>query len=150
MSITGNVKNLSTQIYTVSQASAALVWTISSAFLFICIIGCYLKNPRFFISQRHFPLPVIWLSVVVGLVSCSATIIDTLFFSWTNLLPDYQWWYLVGGLTIVFLILSAFISIFAKSEVDWQTLNREIIELTTNQTTKPEEIRPGMRTNLQQ
>jgi amino acid transporter len=116
-------KDFSTEIYHISQASAALIWTISSAFLFICLIGSYIQNPNFFYSQRIFPMAIIWASVIIGLLSCILTTIDTLLFSWTNLLPNYQWWYCVGGLTILFLAISVLISIFTKSEVDWQSLN---------------------------
>jgi glutamate:GABA antiporter len=116
-------KDFSTEIYHISQTSAALVWTIASAFLFICLIGSYLQNPRFFYSQRTFPLAIIWASVVIGLLSCILTTVDTLLFSWTDLVPSNQWWYFIGGLTMLFLAISVLISIFTKSEVDWQALN---------------------------
>lgn len=115
--------NFSTEIYHISQISAALVWTISSAFLFICLIGSYIQNPRIFYSRSLFPMAIVWASVIIGLLSCILTTVDTLLFSWTNLIPNHQWWYFVGGLTILFLSISVLISIFAKSELDWQSIN---------------------------
>ncbi|GCE27793.1 hypothetical protein KDA_32770 [Dictyobacter alpinus] len=136
LNLAHTASGIAAQIYAVSQASASLVWAVSAAFLFISIILCYTKNPHSFISQRHFSLPVIWISVVAGLLSCGVMLIDTLLFSWTNLLPDSQWVYLVGGLTIILLALTTFISIFARSEVDWQILNKDVIEFTTNRPAK--------------
>lgn len=113
----------SNELYHICQTCAAIVWTISSACLFIFLIGSYIQNPRFFYSQRVFPLAIIWASVIIGLLSCILTTVDTLLFSWTNLIPNYQWWYFVGGLTMLFLSISVLISIFARSELDWQTIN---------------------------
>ncbi|GCE20258.1 APC family permease [Dictyobacter kobayashii] len=126
LTMIGQPQTFSAQVYMVSQASAALVWTISAAFLFICLIGCILKQSQAFQRHRIFPIPLLWFSIVIGILSCAITVADTLLYSWTNLIPNTQWWYLVGGVTSVLLALSAFISIFAKSEVDWQTLNAYI------------------------
>lgn len=126
--LTDRSRDFSTEIYHISQASAALVWTISSAFLFICLIASYIQNPHFFYSQRIFPMAIIWASVLIGILSCILTTVDTLLFSWTNLIPNNQWWYFVGGLTILFLAISALISIFAKSEVDWQCINAALAD----------------------
>jgi amino acid transporter len=124
----GNAADFSIQMYNIGQASAALVWTISTLFLFISLVGSYLKNPQAFRSQRIFPMPLIWLSALLGPISCLLTIADTLIFSWTELIPNDQWWYLVGGLTIIFLIFSAIMSIFARSEMEWQSLQETIAE----------------------
>jgi amino acid transporter len=122
----GSAADFSIQMYNIGQASAALVWTISTLFLFISLVGSYWRNPQAFRSQRIFPLPLIWFSAILGPISCLLTIIDTLLFSWTALIPNDQWWYLVGGLTVIFLIFSAIISIFARSEMEWQTLQETI------------------------
>ncbi|MGH2496392.1 MAG: APC family permease [Ktedonobacteraceae bacterium] len=114
---------LSTQIYNVTLAASTLVWAISTAFLFINLMKFYQRDPRSFRLQRIFPMPVIWISVVLGVASCATAIVGTLFFSW---IPSYisngQWWYIIGGLTVVCLIVAAIGSMLASSEASWQNL----------------------------
>jgi Amino acid transporters len=118
----GNAADFSIQMYNIGQAAAAIVWTISTIFLFISLAMNYVRNPQGFLAQRIFPLPVIWFSVLCGPLSCLFTIASTLLFPWTGLVPNTQWWYLVGGLTLIFLIVASGLSIFARSEVEWQSL----------------------------
>lgn len=120
--LNGSATDFSSEIYNVSQAAAALVWTISAAFLFIDLIACYFHNPQYFRRHRILPLPILWISIISGLGSCVLTIIDTLLFSWTPLIPNMSWWYLVGSLTLIFLIISAFSSMLARSEAAWEEI----------------------------
>ena len=114
---------LSTQIYNITLAASTLVWAISTAFLFINLLKFYQRDPQSFRLQRIFPMPVIWLSVVLGIASCATAIVGTLFFSW---IPSYvsnsQWWYIIGGLTVICLIVAAIGSMLASSEASWQNL----------------------------
>jgi amino acid transporter len=112
--------NLSVQVYNISQAAAALIWAISAAFLFIDLLGCHVRDRLSFMRLRMFPLPVLWFSIVVGLLSCALIIIDTLLFSWTSSINNNQWWYLVGSLTLIFLLIAAVGSLVARGEADWQ------------------------------
>ncbi|HTI13421.1 MAG TPA: APC family permease [Dictyobacter sp.] len=114
--------NFANQVYNISQAAAALIWTISTAFLFICLLGCCLRHPERLRQRRILPIPLLWITVYIGLISCLLTIVDTLFFSWTSLIPNTQWWYLVGSLMLIFLLVSAFLSLLARSEARWQTM----------------------------
>jgi len=116
--------DLSVQVYNVSQAAAALIWAISAAFLFIDLLGCYVRDRVRFLRLRMFPLPVLWCSVVIGLLSCALIIIDTLLFSWTSSISNSQWWYLVGSLTLIFLLIAAVGSLVARGEADWQDFRR--------------------------
>jgi amino acid transporter len=120
--INGSAADFSSEIYNVSQAAAALVWTISAAFLFIDLVACYLRDRQYFWQHRILPMPILWFSIISGLGSCFLTIIDTLLFSWTPLIPNMHWWYLVGSLTLIFLIISAFSSILARSEAAWEEI----------------------------
>ena len=114
---------LSTQIYNITLAASTLVWAISTAFLFVNLLKFYQRDPKSFRLQRIFPMPVIWLAVALGVVSCATAIVGTLFFSW---IPSYisnsQWWYIIGGLTVVCLIIAAVGSMLASSEAAWQNL----------------------------
>ena len=120
--LNGSAADFSSEIYNISQAAAALVWTISAAFLFIDLIACYFRDRRYLWQHRILPLPILWVCIISGLGSCVLTIIDTLFFSWTPLIPNTHWWYLVGGLTLIFLIISAFSSMLARSEAAWEEM----------------------------
>ena len=114
---------LSTQVYNIMLAASTLVWAISTAFLFINLVRFYQRDPGSFRLQRIFPMPVIWFAVILGIASCATAIVGTLFFSW---IPSYisnsQWWYIIGGLTIVCLIIAAVGSMLASSEASWQSL----------------------------
>ena len=120
--LNGGAADFSSEIYNISQAAAALVWTISAAFLFIDLIACYFRDRRYLWQHRILPLPILWVCIISGLGSCVLTIVDTLFFSWTPLIPNTHWWYLVGGLTLIFLIISAFSSMLARSEAAWEEM----------------------------
>jgi glutamate:GABA antiporter len=114
--------NLSTQIYNIMLAASTLVWAFSTMFLFINLLKFYQKDPRTFRLQLIFPVPVLWLAIILGSLSCIVAIVGTLFFPWTTLISNGQWWYIIGGLTIVCLIIAAIGSMLASSEAAWQNL----------------------------
>ncbi len=119
----GKPADLATEVYNVSQASATLVWAISTAFLFINIIIFYRRDPRRFRQQRIIPFPLLVISVIVGPIACLFAIVDTLFFSWIgNLISNTQWWYIIGSVTLICITFAALGSIFASSEATWQAL----------------------------
>lgn len=121
----GTPENLSTQIYNITLAASTLVWAFSTMFLFINVGRFYLRDRKAFLAHRIFPIPVLGISVVLGSVSCIAAIVGTLFFSWIpTLIPNGQWWYIIGGLTAVCLIVAAIGSMLASSEAAWQELNK--------------------------
>lgn len=128
----GNAADFSIQMYNIGQAAAAIVWTISTLFLFISLLGNYLRDAPAFRQQRIFPMPLIWFSIICGPLSCLFTIGNTLLFSWTELISNAQWWYLVGGLTLIFLLVAAALSVFARSEVEWQSLHEDITVTPTS------------------
>jgi amino acid transporter len=112
--------NVSLIIYNISQAAASLVWTVSAAFLFINLMAYSICHPQRFQRHRIFPMSILWISTGLGLLSSCYTVIDTLLFSWTGLVSNSQWWYFVGGLTSIFLIIAGVGSMIANSEAYWQ------------------------------
>ncbi len=117
--------SLATIFYTVNSATLTIVWTIATAFLFVNLIGVYLRDPKGFRRQRIFPMPVIWGSAVVGFTACVLTIVDTLLNSWiAQLIGNDRWWYIVGGLTALCLLVAAIASMFANSEAEWEELSK--------------------------
>jgi amino acid transporter len=80
----GNPADLTTQVYTVDQASATLVWSISTAFLFFNLAKFLRGGRALLLGKLVAPQWILWICVIVGPLACLATIIDTLFFSWTR------------------------------------------------------------------
>ena len=111
--------DLQTICYTITSAALTIVWTMATAFLFVNLLGVYLRNPKAFRLKRIFPMPVLGISAVVGFVACVLTIIDTLLNSWiAQLIGNDKWWSIVGGLTLACLIVAAIASMFAGTASD--------------------------------
>ncbi len=119
-----NPVNLSTEVYNVILASSTLVWALSSLFLFVNLALIYFRDRSRLLKQLIFPRPVLWLCIVLGSISCVIAIADSLFFSWIGLLIDNaHWWYIIGGITFIFLVFAAIGSMLASSEIEWQKMN---------------------------
>jgi amino acid transporter len=116
--------NLSTEMYNIILAASTLVWAISTLFLFLNLLRFITRDRQSFNKQRIFPLPVLYLCMAFGSVSCILAVVGTLFFSWIpGLISNGQWWYIVGGLTGVCLVIAAIGSMLGSSEAAWQTLH---------------------------
>ena len=51
--------------------------------------------------------------------------VGTLAFSWNStLIPNANWWYIIGGLTVMCLIVAAIGSMVASSEAAWEGFNK--------------------------
>lgn len=122
-----NPADLATNVYNLMQAAATLVWALSTSFLFVDLAIFYRRDPAKFHSKRIFPMPILVISSLVGPIACLVAIVDTFFFSWIpSLIANTQWWYLVGGLTVVCLCIAMIGSIYATGEVGWQILQEEV------------------------
>ena len=121
----GNAANTLVSIYSVNSAATTLVWTIATLFFFLNIIFLYRRHPLSFRQQRLFPMPIIWGSVAIGGIACLVTIFGVLAYSWIPpLIANGQWWYIVGGLTLVCLVAAAIGSMVANSQADWETMGK--------------------------
>lgn len=120
----GKPADLANEVYNVTQAAATLVWAISSAFFFINIVVFYFRDRQSFNLQRIFPRPVLWLCAIVGPVACAIAIVDTLLNSWIPQIDNAHWWYIVGGITLVCLVIAGIGSMLATSEAAWQDINK--------------------------
>ncbi|WP_165422862.1 APC family permease [Ktedonosporobacter rubrisoli] len=114
------------EAYNVVTAAATLIWAISVSFMFIDVVFCYIRDKQGFQKVRLFPMPLLWISCLLGTLSCGAGIVTTLGYSWTPLISNGQWWYIVGGLTIICLIIAAVGGMLANSEARWEGDKREI------------------------
>jgi len=117
----GSAATLSIDVYNITLASSTLVWAISAIFLFINLARFYFIDRVKFLKQLIFPLPVLWAAIILGASSCILAIVDTLFFSWIpSDIANGSWWYIIGGLTVVYLIVAAVGSMVASSEAAWE------------------------------
>jgi magnesium-transporting ATPase (P-type) len=70
------------------------------------------------------PLPLLTMSVVLGTVLCGATIIITLFNSFIpTLIPNGTWWWIVGGITLIWLVICTIGSMLTTSQAQWEQMS---------------------------
>jgi len=123
LTTTANATTLNSDVYNVVISASTLVWAISTAFLFVNITRFYFKDRQAFKSRLIFPLPLLWGCVVLGTISCLVSVAGALFYS---LIPQQidnsHWCLLVGGITVVCLILAAAVATFATSEAHWERM----------------------------
>lgn len=123
----GNPVNLANEFFTISLYARSQVWAISSLFLFINLLVLFLRDRRTFHAQRIFPMPVLWACICVAPLACILAIVVTLSYSpIPQLIPSTTWWYLVGGLTLIWFIGTAVGSLFASGEAAWEDLSHEM------------------------
>ena len=117
----GNPANLTVEAYTVTAASLLLVWAVSFLFPFVDVLVLSLRFPALFVRQRLVPLPVLWAGSGSGMLVCLATIGVTLLSSWLPaLIAESTWWKIVGGLTLMWLVVCTISSMLATSEAQWE------------------------------
>jgi glutamate:GABA antiporter len=119
-----NASVLNQEVYNVVISASTLVWAISTAFLPINVLKFYLDDRRAFLKRLIFPMPVLWISIVLGTATCVLSIIGALAFSLIPaLIPNNIWWLIVGGITAVCLVVALVGGMLASSEADWQKLH---------------------------
>lgn len=123
----GNPVNLAKELFTLSLYAHSQVWAISSAFLFIDLLVLYMRDRQGFHMRRIFPMPVLWFCMLFAPVACVLAIVVTLFYSpIPQLIPNGQWGYLVGGLTVGWLVCAAMVSTLASNEAAWEDQIKEM------------------------
>lgn len=119
-----NAATLNSDVYNVVISASTLVWAISTAFLFINLAKFYLNDRKAFHAKRIFPMPILWISIILGTTTCLISIVGTLVYSLIpNQIDNAHWWYIVGGITVVCLGIAGIGSMIANSEANWQNLN---------------------------
>jgi amino acid transporter len=119
----GNAATLNSDVYNVIISASTLVWAISTAFIFIDLAKLYFKDRQAFLARLIFPLPILWICIILGTITCVVSIVGTLLYS---LIPQQidnnHWGLLVGGITAICLAVAAIGSMFANGEADWEKL----------------------------
>ncbi len=117
----GHPADLSNEVFNISLAALTLIWLISIPFFFIDILVVFLRDRAAFHQKRIFPMWVLWLSALLGIATSVLAIVDTIVNSWIpNQVNNASWWYIVGGLTVLCLLVGILGSILATSEASWQ------------------------------
>jgi len=119
----GSLLDFASGVYSVVIGAAALIWMTSVAFLFIDLIALFCRFRGWFCSQRMIPIPILGTCVIFGLSSCCTALIQTLTNSWVpQLIPNSQWWWLIGGLTVICFCIAAGGGMLARIEAEWQQI----------------------------
>lgn len=122
----GNPINLTNELFTLTLYAHSIIWTISSAFLFINLLVLYIRDRKTFEARRIFPMPLLWGCMIVAPVASILAIIATLLYSpIPQLIPTELWGGIVGTLTIGWLIIAAVVSMFASGQAAWEDLSVE-------------------------
>lgn len=111
--------------HSITQAAATLVWAIATLFLFANLFYYLIRGRALLDKHRIFPAPVLWLSAIAGTIVCVIAILNTFFYSWVpDMIPNSQWWFIVGSVSLVGLMVGGVASMFANSQAVWQEINR--------------------------
>jgi amino acid transporter len=119
----GNPANLSIESYNITMASVGLLWITITIFLYVDLFFLYRRDRRAFLERRIVPLWLLWLCGIVGTLSSLATLLDSLFLSWIpQLIDNLHWFYSVGGLMLMWIIMGVMASMYASGQAGWQRL----------------------------
>lgn len=116
----GSPTDLNVDFYYVTQAVATIIWVFSTLFLFVDVYFLYRQNKAAFYEKRIFPMPVLWVSCVVGVLAIISAIVNTLFYAWIPQISNGQWALIVGCLTFIVLLGAAMGSMFASSQATYE------------------------------
>jgi glutamate:GABA antiporter len=123
----GNPVNLANELFTVSLYAHSQVWAISSIFLFLDLLVLYLRDRQGFHARRIFPMPVLWICMIIAPLACLLALVVTPFYSpIPQQISSSQWMYVVGGVTLGWLVCAALASMLASSEAAWEDQSSEM------------------------
>lgn len=102
---TVSAMNISIEIYNIQQAVASIVWmAFTMPLLLSPIVARYKYKSQAKTTQTHYVF--LWLLAIAGCVAALIGMGDTLFSSWIpNLVSNKQWFFLIVGLTLLFVVL---------------------------------------------
>jgi len=127
ITLLGDPAVLTIKAYAVTAAALLIAWAFSFIFPFINLVILYLRDRSFVRSKKVVPLPILWISMILGPIVCMAAIVDTLLYSWIpTLIPNSAWLLLVGGIIAACLLALAVVSLFANSQAAWEDLEKSV------------------------
>jgi len=127
ITILGDPAVLTIKAYMVTAAALLIAWAFSFIFPFINLVILYVRDQSFVRSKKVLPMPILWISMILGPIVCLAAIVDTLLFSWIpTLIPNSAWLLLVGGIISACLLALVVVSLFANSQAAWEDLEKSM------------------------
>ena len=122
----GKPADLATKVYNVVLAAMTLILAASTIFYFVDLFSIYRRDRRAFHQKRIFPMWVLWLCIIVGPATCLVVVYDTLQNSWIpQLITNEYWWFIIGGITLFSITMTALGSMIATSQAAWEHLGSE-------------------------
>ena len=122
----GNPADLATKVYNVVLASMTIILACSTIFYFVDLFVISRRNRQAFHQNRIFPMWIVWLSIIMGPITCLVVVYDTLANSWIpQLIANNYWWFVIGGLTFFSIITAAIGSMVATSQAAWEHWGKE-------------------------
>jgi glutamate:GABA antiporter len=113
--------NLAGMIYNVSLAVVSLVWALITNFFYISLLKLYRQDRNAFREKAILPVPILLGICIIGPISCIATIVTAVLYSWIpSLIPNGSWTLTVSGVVVACFTFVALGSMFASSEAAWQ------------------------------
>ncbi|WP_322481123.1 APC family permease [Thermogemmatispora sp.] len=117
----GQPTDLAQVVFNVTLSVLILVWAFSSIFIFVDLAVFYFRQRERFLRLLVVPLPVLWLCIIIAPLACLIAMVVTLLYSSIpQQISNSQWWYIVGGLTVICLVACGIASMFAISQAAWQ------------------------------
>jgi hypothetical protein len=114
-------------VYFISAASVEIVWTLATIFLFIDVALLTIREPATFLRARVVPAPLLWVSYLIGPVTCVWAILGTVWYSWDPpLIDNTQWLLWVSGSTLAVIIVGATSVLFASAVAEGSEMWRSI------------------------
>ncbi|HEX4207637.1 MAG TPA: APC family permease [Ktedonobacteraceae bacterium] len=120
----GKSTDLATVVYNALLAAMTIIWGLSTVFFYLDLLALYRHDRRTFHQQRNFPMWLLWGCMVIGPAACLVVVVDTLQNSWTPLISNASWWYIIGGITVVSIVFAAIGSMFATSQAAWENFGQ--------------------------
>lgn len=111
-----NPLNLAQDALYVGIATAILTWALSTLFLFVDLIQVYRRNPLLLHQQRICPVPLLLFCSFVGIITGILAMSDMVLNSWTPLLSNTQWTYLVIVPTAFLILVGIITALFDTTD----------------------------------
>jgi amino acid transporter len=118
---------LATQVYNVVLAALTLIFSLTTVFYFFDLVAASKRDRRYFRQNLVCPEWLLWASVVVGPLTCLVVVWDTLANSWIpQLIPNGQWWYLVGGIAFLSLLVAGIMTMYGSIQTIYEELESDV------------------------
>ena len=125
--------NLSTVVYDILQAAVTVIWCVSMVILFVDVIIIRYKYKEVFARIRLAPVWVFYVCAVIGASATGYGIYVTFTNPWTGLLTNQQWWFWIGGIGIISLLVGIILFFIGRATIRRDVTDEQVIAEVTGQ-----------------